>query len=103
MRVVHLLRKYDPADWGGTETAVMRLFEGLREHDVSSVMYCPRLEQHNTEKSVDGCTLKRFKACLPVWGIPRQVRRQLVAVGGNLMSFDLLPTMWREPDVSVIH
>jgi len=35
--------------------------------------------------------------------LPRDRRRQLVSVGGNLMSFDLLPGLWREKDVSVIH
>ena len=34
MRTVHLLRKYEPAQWGGTETAMQRLFAGLREHGV---------------------------------------------------------------------
>src|SRR5438094_7427405 len=44
MRVVHLLRKCDPAEWGGTETAVQRLMEGLREHGVESVVFCPRVD-----------------------------------------------------------
>src|SRR5437016_14313164 len=44
MRVIHLLRKYDPAEWGGTESAVQRLFEGLRRHGVTPVMYCPRIK-----------------------------------------------------------
>ena len=29
MRAIHLLRKYNPAQWGGTETAIQRLFDGL--------------------------------------------------------------------------
>ena len=28
LRVVHLLRKCDPGEWGGTETAIQRLVEG---------------------------------------------------------------------------
>ena len=31
MRVAHILRKYNPAEWGGTETALERLFDG---HDL---------------------------------------------------------------------
>ena len=30
MRVVHVLRKYNPAEWGGTESALQRLFDGLQ-------------------------------------------------------------------------
>jgi glycosyltransferase involved in cell wall biosynthesis len=106
MRVAHLLRKYNPTEWGGTETAIQRLSEGLRQHRVDSVVYCPRLA-HNG-RAVDplaavGCTVKRFRACVPVWGLPPERRRQMIAVGGNLMSFHLIGSLWREPGISVIH
>jgi starch synthase len=105
MRVVHLLRKYDPAEWGGTETAVCRLFQGFQEHDVSPVLYCPRVNgtHANGEHKTNGHDVKRFKACVPVWGISAQERKQFVAVGGNLMSFDLMPSLMRERNVSLIH
>jgi starch synthase len=126
MRVIHLLRKYDPAEWGGTESAVHRLFDGLRQHGVTPVMYCPQVNGNGTRvarsassgrngspedhyhirsKSHNGDNgdIKRFKACVPAWGISRQERRQLIALGGNLMSFDLLPAMWRERDVALVH
>src|SRR5882724_1684166 len=100
MRVIHLLRKYDPAEWGGTETAVGQLFDGLRQHDITPVLYCPQLNRTPKENNKE---IKRFKACVPAWGISRAEKRQLVALGGNLMSFDLLPALWREPDVALIH
>ncbi len=105
MRVVHLLRKCDPAEWGGTETAIQRLFEGLRQHDVASVVYCPRLNNGFTADPLTdaGCVVKRFRAFLPVWGISREAKQQLMAVGGNLMSFDLFRALAREPGISVIH
>jgi alpha-maltose-1-phosphate synthase len=112
MHIVHLLRKYNPAEWGGTETVVHRLFQGMREHRVNSVVYCPRLTGAPAEKAVAagadllakaGCAIKRYRACVPIWGISEQQRRQLVAVGGNLMSFDLIRSLWKEPQVSLIH
>lgn len=102
MRVIHLLRKYDPAEWGGTETAVQRLFEGLRQQGVRPVMYCPRVNGNGARTDHNG-DIKRFKTCVPTWGISRQEKRQYISVGGNLMSFDLLPAMWREPDVALVH
>lgn len=102
MRVIHLLRKYDPAEWGGTETAVQRLFESLRQQGVTPVMYCPQVNGNGARSNSNG-DIKRFKICVPTWGISRQERRQYISVGGNLMSFDLLPAMWREPDVALIH
>lgn len=105
MRVLHLLRKLDPAEWGGTETAIHRLFDGLREHSVESVVYCPRLERDsgNDPLVASGYEVQRFKAFVPVLGMSRERKQQLVAVGGNLMSFDLISSLWREDGVSLIH
>lgn len=126
MRVIHLLRKYDPAEWGGTETAIQRLFDGLRQQGVTPVMYCPRVDGNSVRTAIPGnerrkghadnhfhapaespngnnSDIKRFRTCVPAWGISREERRQLVALGGNLMSFDLLPTLWHERNVALVH
>jgi starch synthase len=106
MRVVHLLRKYNPDQWGGTETAMQRLFAGLREHQVESLVYCPTLEAEPVSADplvAAGAAVKRFRAFVPILGISAQRKRQLVSVGGNLMSFDLFSSLKRERDVSVLH
>ncbi|EEF63230.1 glycosyltransferase family 4 protein [Pedosphaera parvula] len=106
MHTVHLLRKYNPAEWGGTETAIHRLFDGLRKQDVSSVVYCPKLDcacSVNDPLQAAGCRIERFKAFVPVWGISTAEKRQLVSVGGNLMSFDLISALWRQKNVSLVH
>jgi glycosyltransferase involved in cell wall biosynthesis len=106
MRAVHLLRKLDPAAWSGTETAVQRLFEGLRERGVTPVAYCPRIERDEQQYdplSSSGYEIQRFNAFVPVLGISDLRRRQLVSVGGNLMSFDLVSSLWRDKEASVIH
>lgn len=110
MRVIHLLRKFDHAEWGGTETAVQRLCDGLRQLNVAPVMYGPRVNgsgRHSTadpqaEASTPG-DIKRFNTFVPAWGMSRLDKQQFIALGGNLMSFDLLPALWREPDVTLIH
>ena len=64
MRVIHLLRKYDVTEWGGTETAVQRLFEGLHRHGVTSLMYCPRVNGISAAepRSENGSAIKRFNS-----------------------------------------
>ena len=107
MRIAHLLRKYNPAEWGGTETVIHQLFDGLRAQGDESVVYCPRLVENSgaTGRATNGhavrdplaeagCLVNRFNACVPIWGISNEQRRQMVAVGGNLMSFDLLRSLW---------
>ncbi|HZR15766.1 MAG TPA: glycosyltransferase family 4 protein [Verrucomicrobiae bacterium] len=105
MRVAHLLRKLDPAEWSGTEMAIQRLFDGLRGNGVDPVVYCPRLENGATTNPLSeaGFEVQRFRAFVPVLGLSRQRKRQLVSVGGNLMSFDLFPSLLRERDLAVMH
>ena len=110
MRIAHLLRKYNPAEWGGTETVIHQLFAGLRRESVESVVYCPRLAVNGNSGhyardplAEAGCLVKRFNACIPIWGISEAERRQMVAVGGNLLSFELLQMLWASPRYSLIH
>ncbi len=121
MRIAHLLRKYNPAEWGGTETVIHQLFDGLRAQGAESVVYCPRLVDTPSPDRANGhgratsnavvrdpladagCLVNRFNACVPIWGISGEQRRQMVAVGGNLMSFDLLRSLWSAPRLTVIH
>ena len=105
MRVAHLLRKLDPAEWSGTEMAIHRLFDGLRSHGVDPVVYCPRLGRETAADPLarSGFEVQRFRAFVPVFGLSRQRKRQLVSVGGNLMSFDLISALWRERNLAVMH
>ena len=70
MRTVHLLRKYNPAEWGGTETAIQRLFEGLRRRDVTNVVFFPRINGNgipaNDPLLQVGCRMERFTAFVPI-------------------------------------
>lgn len=106
MRIAHLLRKYDPSEWGGTETAIERLARGLAEQSVTSVVFAPRLERAATVADplvAAGCAVRRFRAFVSLWGIAAERRRELVAVGGNVLSFDLISALWRERGVDLVH
>ncbi|SDS41673.1 glycosyltransferase family 4 protein [Opitutus sp. GAS368] len=108
MRVAHIMRKYQPAEWGGTETALQRLTEGLGRHGVESVVFCPADGPGGATDARDplaaaGCTVKRFRACVPVWGLRAAARRQMLAVGGNLLSFELPRLLAREPSLDIVH
>lgn len=105
LHIAHILRKYNPAEWGGTETAIHRLFAGLRGLGVESVVFCPRIENVFVADPLAeaGCAIRRFRTFLPVLGLSPAERQQQISVGGNLMSLDLPFALWREPGISVIH
>jgi alpha-maltose-1-phosphate synthase len=106
MRVAHVLRKYNPSEWGGTETAVLQLTTALATQSVGSEVFAPRLE--NAREAPDpfaeaGLPVRRFNATVPILGISDAKRRQLVAVGGNMISLELAGALWRERDIDVVH
>lgn len=105
MRVAHILRKYNPAEWGGTETAVKQLADGLAHQEVESVFYAPKLElaAKGDPLSESGHRVKRYRAVVPVWNISEEQRQQLVSIGGNLLSFDLFTKLFRERPLSIVH
>src|ERR1051326_6221976 len=105
MRTVQLLRKLDPAEWGGTEMAMHRLFDGLKEQGVKAIVYCPRTHNggHDDPLVCSGHDVQRFNAFIPVLGISEPRSRQIIVVVGNIMSFDLVSSLWRKQNISLIH
>lgn len=104
MRVAHLLRKYNPREWGGTETAVKRLFDGLRHHGVDSIAFCPKIPFAERDPFAEsGFRVERFDSFVPVAGISAAQKQQLISVGGNLMSFDVIWKLLSERKLSLIH
>lgn len=106
MKIAHLLRKYNPMEWGGTETAMLHLLDELRRSGIESVVYCPN--NRHQENATDplhaaGCTIQRFRAFVPVWGLREEQREQLRAVGGNILSWDVFFRLAREKKLSLIH
>jgi glycosyltransferase involved in cell wall biosynthesis len=106
MRVAHLLRKYNPSEWGGTESAVLQLTADMLKKGVESVVFAPRIAPGGASMDPFGAgdsAVRRFRACMPVWGVSSARKAQMISVGGNLVSFDLVGALWRERDLDVVH
>ncbi len=106
MRVAHLLRKYDPSEWGGTESAILRLTSDLSRQGVESVVYAPKLRHPAGDSDpflAAGCVVRRYRAYVPILGIQAEHKRQMVSVGGNMVSLDLIASMLSDSTVDVVH
>jgi starch synthase len=106
MRVAHLLRKYNPSEWGGTESAVLQLTSDMLKKGVEPVVFAPRIPPGGDSMDPFGAgdgAVRRFRACMPVWGVSSARKAQMISVGGNLVSFDLMGALWRERDIDVVH
>lgn len=105
MRIAHVLRKYDPSEWGGVETAVLQLMHGLRAAGVDNTVYAPKLAQPTQVAdpfAAAGFAVRRYRATLPVLGITADERQRRLAVGGNILSLDL-PARLLMDGVDVLH
>src|SRR5262245_9744941 len=98
MQVAHILRKYNPAEWGGTETAVKQLLDGLKQEGVVGTVYAPKLAQtHGRDPFREaGHAVRTYRAFVPVFNLTHEQRAQLISIGGNLMSFDLPVQLLRQ-------
>jgi len=90
-RVIHVVRKFEPAEWGGTETHLVALIREQVQLGWECEVHAPR------EKGTDGTILERagarfrtFRARYPYLRMSREQRAGLVAAGGNLLSADEL-------------
>lgn len=104
IHISHLLRKYDPKEWAGTEITLKNLLSNLDQSNFSSKIYCPELSKKTTgpfEKL--GIDIERFPAFLPIWGLQNIQKERLLSIGGNLMSFHLPYKLLKEENLDVIH
>lgn len=87
--VIHVLRKFEPLEWGGIETHLIGLIPELRRLGWTSEVHAPR------EAGTDGGPLREagaefttFRARYPYVGLTPERRARLVAAGGNLVSIE---------------
>ncbi|MHA3772138.1 glycosyltransferase family 4 protein [Verrucomicrobiota bacterium sgz303538] len=105
MRVAHVLGKYEPAEWSGGDTALLHSLNAFKECDILSVVVHPH-ESNANDTGVfakAGHPVQCFHACLPIWGLPPEMRRDLIALDGDMMSFDLVRVIRRIPALDLIH
>ena len=105
LHAAHILRKYDPSEWGGTETAVLHLYEGLQLNGVESTIFCPAIDKKQISDPFRdrGWKVKYYHALIPAWGISKERKAQLIRLGGNIVSWDLPGKLLFEKDLQVIH
>lgn len=85
--VAHVLRKYDPAAWGGTETHVAALCRELPRRGFACELHAPAGPSAADSELPAGTKLRRYHAFAPFLG-PADKRRSLFDNAGNIASLD---------------
>jgi glycosyltransferase involved in cell wall biosynthesis len=102
--VIHVLRKFEPLEWGGIETHLLGVIPELARLGWRSEVHAP------AEAGTDGAVLeaagarfRTFRARYPYLGLTGERRARLVAAGGNLVSVGELARLVTDRDAAVLH
>ncbi|RKH23598.1 glycosyltransferase family 1 protein [Corallococcus sp. CA041A] len=101
-RVVHVLRKYDPREWGGTETHVVEVTRRLAALGWGPEVHAPAGPSEPDRALGPEVPLLRYQAFCPFLG-PAEKRRALVANAGNLATFDEPLRLAKDAGLALAH
>jgi glycosyltransferase involved in cell wall biosynthesis len=103
-KVIHVLRKFEPAAWGGIETHLAGLVPELARLGWSSEVHAPD-ERGTDGRPLEalGATFRTFRARYPYLGLTDERREALVACGGNLVAPGELVALARRRDADLFH
>lgn len=101
-RVAHVLRKYDPEQWGGTETHVVAVASRLRSHGWEAEVHAPHGPTAPDRMLPSHVPLARFHSFCPFVG-PADKRRALYANAGNIASLDEIAALARDRSLTLSH
>ncbi len=103
VKVAHVMRRFVPGKWGGTESVVFNSALELQQRGIASPIFCTDMFAQPGEERVEGVSVRRFPYVFPWLFLGDDARAKLQLKGGSPLSFGLLRALWREPELSLIH
>src|SRR5436190_23485749 len=103
-KVIHIVRKFEPDQWGGIETHLLALIPRLERLGWTSEVHAPaEMGTDGSALTAAGATFRTFRAYYPYLRMGHKERTSLVAAGGNLISFEELGRLLLHRRASVLH
>jgi len=102
-RIVHVMRRFVPSKWGGTESVVFHLAREFSRLGIESPVYATAMFARPGRETFRGVEIRRFRYSLPWWGLSPAARQALELKGGNPFSLSLLRALWREKNADLFH
>lgn len=102
-KILHVLRRFVPDQWGGTETVVSHLCRQQQRSGHEVKILCTSALAQPGPDCVDGIPVVRFPFLYPFWPLTADDRRHLDGKGGNPLSFPLLRYLQTESLPDLIH
>jgi glycosyltransferase involved in cell wall biosynthesis len=102
-RIVHILRRLVPNEWGGTETVVTNLCRQQQARGHSVEIVCTSALSVPGRDWVEGISVRRFPYSYAHWPLTSYEESQLDGKGGNPLSFSLMRYLMRKPAPDMFH
>ncbi|MDD3275674.1 MAG: glycosyltransferase family 4 protein [Kiritimatiellales bacterium] len=101
--VAHVMRRFVPDKWGGTETVVFNLARELEKNGIDSPIFCTDMFARTGEEKIDGVTVRHFRYCFPWFGLSAEAKSALRLKGGSPLSLPLFFALLRQKNLMLIH
>ncbi|ROS01505.1 glycosyltransferase involved in cell wall biosynthesis [Sinobacterium caligoides] len=100
--VIHVIRRFVFAKWGGTESVVWHSIERLKKHQIPSQIVATAALDKAGKEVIDGCEIYRYPYFYPHLGLRAADRLNLDYKGGNPYSLSMAQHL-RKADCRLIH
>ncbi|MFA6172357.1 MAG: glycosyltransferase family 4 protein [Kiritimatiellales bacterium] len=101
--IAHVMRRFVPDKWGGTETVVFNLARELEKSGLNSPIFCTDMFAKSGAEKIDGVTVRRFRYCFPWFGLTEEAKSKLRLKGGSPLSLPLFFALLFQKDLTLIH
>ena len=102
-KVAHVMRRFVPQKWGGTESVVFNLAkEGIR-CGIENPVFCTDMFVRPGTEVFQSVPVSRYPYIFPWLFLSEEAKGKLRLKGGSPISFGLFRALLREPSLSLIH
>lgn len=101
--ILHIPRRFAPAEWGGTETVVLEISREQLCAGWQPKIFTTAALSTKSEEVFSGIPVRRFKYCYPYLGLSTSEQQALDKKGGSAVSMGMFRALLREPDVRLFH
>lgn len=102
-RIVHVMRRFVPAKWGGTESVVFHLAREFERQGIESPIYATAMFASPGVETFRGVQVHRFPYTLPWLGLSPEARHALELKGGSPLSFAMLRALLADRHANFLH
>lgn len=102
-KVIHVMRRFVPQKWGGTESVVFNLARENIRCGMENQVFCTDMFMHPGREVFQSVPVRRFPYLFPWLFLDEEAKGKLRLKGGSPLSFGLFRALCREHGLSLIH